>query len=83
MEETRGFHFVFRPWRILIGLLFGVGYMILLQQYGIMTISVGKLVMFGLLGIVIGIALPTLATLIPRRERKRPSAAAMPPEAPR
>lgn len=60
---------MFRPWRILLGLAIGLGYLLLLQQYGVTTFTTGKMIGYMLVGIVLAVAMPTLATLIPRRRR--------------
>ncbi len=78
-EEKVGFHFVLRPWRILLGLALGLGYLLLLQQYGVTTFTTGKLVMYMVIGVVVAVLMPTLATLIPRKQ----SAAAAPPAEPK
>jgi hypothetical protein len=73
MDERTGFHIVVRPWRILLGLALGLGYLLLLQQYGVTTFTTGKLVLYMIIGVVVAIAMPTLATLIPRRAAKAPA----------
>lgn len=77
-EERTGFHFVLRPWRILLGLGLGLGYLLLLQQYGVTTFTTGKLVLYMVIGVVVAVLMPTLATLIPRKQR-----AAAPSEEPK
>lgn len=77
-EEKQGFHFVLRPWRILLGLALGLGYLLLLQQYGVTTFTTGKLVLYMVIGVVVAVLMPTLATLIPRKQ-----AAAAPTEQPK
>jgi len=70
----RGFRVRFKPWSMILALLAGVGYLVLLQQYGLMVITTGKLLMAAAMGLVAGVLLPTLATLIPHKQRPKPSA---------
>lgn len=72
MSEKTTFRLRIKFGSLIFGTLAGVGYLVLMQQYGATTLTAGKLLLAVLLGLVGGIVIPSLATLIPRKKKSAP-----------
>lgn len=74
-KEKSGFRLVIKWSSIVWSLVALIGYMILMQQYGVFALTTDKMLLFAGLGIAFGVLLPTLATLIPKKEKAASSEA--------
>lgn len=59
---------IVRPLGIVSGLVFGLGLAILLQQYGVTPFTTGSLVLWLVIGLAVGILLPTAMFHVAKRK---------------
>lgn len=60
-----------KPLGIIAGILFGLGVAVLLQQYGVAPMTTGLLITWLIIGVIVGIALPTGAFMLARNRAQK------------
>lgn len=74
-HQKTGFHVVISWTGLLFGAMAGIGYLVLLQQFGVWPLTTATLALALVLGLVCGVLFPSLATLIrPRSNEPKPRA---------
>jgi hypothetical protein len=56
-----GWKVVLSPWAVLCGVAFSLALLVLLQQYGVTALTNGGLLLFLVIGILLGVFVPTLS----------------------
>jgi hypothetical protein len=61
-QQTKfGWRVVMSPWAVLCGVAFSLALLVLLQQYGVTALTNGGLLLFLVIGILLGVFVPTLS----------------------
>lgn len=66
-DEGGGRAIQLKPLSIISGLLFGLGLAVLLQQYGVRPMTTGWLILWLAIGLVVGIAIPTIGHAVGKK----------------